>query len=107
VGGPGDYLPTEWLAANSCAEHSSWVYNKVGVVTPLSAWARYNCGTLASLELAYIYINHALIRELDLYDSGVQSGMSGGLVWIFNILDLTASHIQTKPLKLNLCSNTL
>jgi len=46
VGGPEDYLPTERLAADSLAEHSSRVYNKAGVVTPLSAWARYNCGAL-------------------------------------------------------------
>ena len=50
VGGPGDYLHTEWLAADSLAEHSSWVYNKVGVVIPLSAWARYNCGVLDKLD---------------------------------------------------------
>jgi hypothetical protein len=45
-GGPGDYLPTERLAADSLAEHSFWVYNKAGVVIPLSAWARHNCGVL-------------------------------------------------------------
>ena len=49
VGGPGDYLPTERLAADSLAEHSFWVYNKAGVVTPLSAWARHNCSALTSL----------------------------------------------------------
>ena len=46
VGGPGDYLPTERLAIDSCVEHGFWVYNKAGVVTPLSTWARYNCGVL-------------------------------------------------------------
>jgi hypothetical protein len=46
VGGPGDYLPTERLAVDSLAGHSFWVYNKAGVVTPLSAWARHNCGAL-------------------------------------------------------------
>jgi len=25
VGGPGDYLPTEWLAVDSLAGHSFWV----------------------------------------------------------------------------------
>ena len=50
VGGPGDYMPTERLAADSPAEHSFWVYNKAGVVTPLSAWARHNCGALDRLD---------------------------------------------------------
>jgi hypothetical protein len=50
VGGPGDYLPTERLAADSLVEHSSRVYNKAGVVIPLSAWARYNCSVLDSLN---------------------------------------------------------
>jgi hypothetical protein len=49
VGGPGDYLPTERLADDLLAGHSFWVYNKAGVVTPLSAWARHNCGALTSL----------------------------------------------------------
>ena len=46
VGGPGDYLPTEWLAINSLTGCSFWVYNKAGVVTPLSTWARHNCSAL-------------------------------------------------------------
>jgi len=67
VGGPGDYLLTERLAADSLAEHSSWVYNKAGVVTPLSTWARYNCGVLD-----YINNSHRAPdpEELDLLDSG-------------------------------------
>ncbi len=50
VGGPGNYLPTEWLAADPLVEHSSWVYNKAGVVILLSAWARYNCSVLDKLD---------------------------------------------------------
>jgi hypothetical protein len=48
VGGPGDYLPTEQLAADSLVEHSFWVYNKVRVVTPLSTWARHNCDAVTT-----------------------------------------------------------
>ena len=51
VGGPEDYLPTEWLADDSLVDHGSRVYNKVGVVTPLSTWARHNYGTLDKLDL--------------------------------------------------------
>jgi hypothetical protein len=44
VGGPGDYRHTERLADDSLAERGSWVYHKAGVIIPLSAWTRYNCG---------------------------------------------------------------
>ena len=54
VGGPGDYLPTEWLADDFLAKHSFWVYNKAGVVTPLSAWAHHNCGVLARLGISLL-----------------------------------------------------
>jgi hypothetical protein len=50
VGGPKDYLSTERLAADPRAGHSFCVYNKVRVVTPLSAWARHNYGALDKLD---------------------------------------------------------
>ena len=59
VGGPGDYLPTKWLAADSCTKHSFWVYNKAGVVIPLSTWAHYNYGVLDKIRsVLYIHIMH-------------------------------------------------
>lgn len=61
VGGPGDYRCTEWLAADSLAWHSSWVYNKVGVVTPLSAWAHYNCDAYIHTVNQSIESSHTLI----------------------------------------------
>jgi hypothetical protein len=68
VGGPGDYLHTERLADDSLAERGFWVYNKAGVVIPLSAWARYNCGMLR------YYLGSLTSRvateRLDLKDSG-------------------------------------
>ena len=59
VGGPGDYLPAERLAADSHAEHSFWVYNKAGVVIPLSTWAHYNCSALDKIRsVLYVHIMH-------------------------------------------------
>jgi hypothetical protein len=59
VGGPGDYLPAEWLAADSHMEHSFWVHNKVGVVILLSTWACYNCSALDKIRsVLYVHIMH-------------------------------------------------
>jgi hypothetical protein len=95
VGGPGDYLPTERLAVDSLAEHSSWVYNKAGVVIPLSAWARYNCGALYLLVRTKVS-HRAVIRRNWIFQIQGYSLERQGLCIDLRHLDLTAPHFQIK-----------